>query len=221
MRRASSLSAAIRAPSSSWSQAVGDGLDGVGLDGRSGGSRNRFICIAALHVRRRLDMPALESVDDLAQLEQITELAESRWVDAGGGARRWVGVVRTSPIGPWCRNEGSAAVWQDEEDEQHAASLNAADHSQLPALECVTLPDDRHIIWMIAEMGSLSTLPSIESITTAWWRVAARIADKRLLKLIRAFLNAGVMEKRAAHPQIQPLSHQKTSGATVFRSDTV
>jgi hypothetical protein len=45
-------------------------------------------------------MPALESVDHLAQLKQIIELAESKRVDVGGGARRWVGVVRTSPIGP-------------------------------------------------------------------------------------------------------------------------
>jgi hypothetical protein len=46
-------------------------------------------------------MPALESVDDLAQLKQIIELAGSKCVDAGGsGARRWAGVVRTSPIGP-------------------------------------------------------------------------------------------------------------------------
>jgi hypothetical protein len=44
-------------------------------------------------------MPALESVDDLAQLKQIIELAESKCVDVGG-ARRWVGVVQTSPIGP-------------------------------------------------------------------------------------------------------------------------
>jgi hypothetical protein len=33
--------------------------------------------MAALHVWRRLDMPALESVDDIAQLKQIIELAES------------------------------------------------------------------------------------------------------------------------------------------------
>jgi hypothetical protein len=32
--------------------------------------------MAALHVWRRLDVPAQESVDDLAKLEQITELAE-------------------------------------------------------------------------------------------------------------------------------------------------
>jgi len=32
--------------------------------------------MAALHVWRRLDMPAQESVDDLAQLEQIIELAD-------------------------------------------------------------------------------------------------------------------------------------------------
>jgi hypothetical protein len=64
---------------------------------------------------------------------------------------------------------GSAAIWQDDEDEQHAASLNAADHGQLLALECVTLPDDRHTIRMIAEMGSLSPLPSTNSVSNGWY----------------------------------------------------
>jgi hypothetical protein len=45
-------------------------------------------------------MPALESVDDLAQLKQITELTESRFVDGIVSARRCLGVVRISPIGP-------------------------------------------------------------------------------------------------------------------------
>jgi hypothetical protein len=45
-------------------------------------------------------MPALESVDDLAQLKQITELAKSSCVHVGSGARRWVGVVKTFPFGP-------------------------------------------------------------------------------------------------------------------------
>jgi hypothetical protein len=42
-------------------------------------------------------MPALESVDDLAQLKQITELTESRCVD---DVVRCLGVVKISPIGP-------------------------------------------------------------------------------------------------------------------------
>jgi hypothetical protein len=45
-------------------------------------------------------MPALESVDDLAQLKQITELTESRYVGDVVRARRCLGVVMIYPIGP-------------------------------------------------------------------------------------------------------------------------
>jgi hypothetical protein len=112
-------------------------------------------------------MPALESVDDLAQLKQITELTESRCVDDVVRARRCLDVVMIYPIGPGRRNEGSTAVWQDDEDKQHAASLNAADHRQRLPLERMALANDRHIIRMIAEMGSVSPLPSTRSRTIA------------------------------------------------------
>jgi hypothetical protein len=65
--------------------------------------------MAALHVWCRLDVPAQESVDDLAKLEQITELAERRCVDHIVIAERWVGVA---PVGPRSWNERSATVRQ-------------------------------------------------------------------------------------------------------------
>jgi len=76
-------------------------------------------------------------------------------------ARRCVGGASIAPIGPCGRNEGSAAVWQDDEDEQHAASPDAIDHGQRLALERMALTDDRHLFQNIAVMGSLSPLPSI------------------------------------------------------------
>jgi len=81
--------------------------------------------MAALHVWRRLGMSAQESVDDLAKLEQITELAERRCAVHIVLARRCVGIAPVSPRGG---NERSAAVRQDDEREQNAASLDAADH---------------------------------------------------------------------------------------------
>jgi len=81
--------------------------------------------MAALHVWRRLGMSAQESVDDLAKLEQITELAERRCAVHIVLARRCVGIA---PVGPRGGNERSAAVRQDDEREQNAASLNAADY---------------------------------------------------------------------------------------------
>src|SRR5262249_19045983 len=96
MRRACTPSAASRAASSSCSQVAGGGRVGGGC----GGSRNaRFSCMAALHVWRRLGMPAQESVDDLAKLEQITELAERRCAVHIVLARRCVRIAPVSPRG--------------------------------------------------------------------------------------------------------------------------
>ena len=164
MRRASTPSAAIRAASSSCSQAAGGGLLGARPDSGSEGLRNaKFSCMAALHVWRRLDVPAQESVDDLAKLEQITELAERGCVVDIVIAQR-CGAVGIAPVGPRGRNERSAAVRQDDEREQHSASLDAADHRQRLALKRVALADNGYLIRDIAEMGSLSCLPSTASI---------------------------------------------------------
>ena len=159
MRRASMPSAAIRAASSSCSQAAGAGL--LGARPGSGGLRNaKFSCMAALHVWRRLDVPAQESVDDLAKLEQITELAERGCVVDIVIAQR-CGAAGIAPVGPGGRNERSAAVRQDDEHEQHATSLDAADHRQRLTLERVALADNGYLIRDIAEMGSVPWLPSI------------------------------------------------------------
>jgi hypothetical protein len=117
--------------------------------------------MAALHVWRRLGRSAQESVDDLAQGEQIAELAERGCVVDIVSARGCFIGVSIDPIGPCGRNERSAAVWQNDEHEQHAASLDAADHRQRLALERVALTDDRDLFRNIAVMGSLSCLPSI------------------------------------------------------------
>jgi len=101
--------------------------------------------MAALHMWRRLDVPAQESVDDLAKPEQITELAERGCeVDSVIAQRCVVGSI--APVGPRGRNERSAAVRQDDEREQHSASLDAADHRQRLALERVTLAGNGYLI---------------------------------------------------------------------------
>jgi hypothetical protein len=120
--------------------------------------------MAALHVWRRLGRSAQESVDDLAKLEQITEPAERECAVDIVIAPRCVAIA---PVGPRDGNERSAAVRQDDEYEQHAASLDAADHRQGLALERVALASDGYLSRNIAEMGSLSTLPSTGSTTTS------------------------------------------------------
>jgi hypothetical protein len=116
--------------------------------------------MAALHVWRRLGRSAQESVDDLAKLEQITKPAERGCAVDIVIAPRCVAIA---PVGPRSGNERSAAVRQDDEHKQHAASLDAADHRQRLALERVALASDGYLSWNIAEMGSLSTLPSTRS----------------------------------------------------------
>jgi hypothetical protein len=123
--------------------------------------------MAALHVWCRLDVPAQESVDDLAKLEQITQLAERGCV-VGVIAQRCVG-IGIAPVGPRGGNERSAAIRQDDEHEQHAASLDAADHRQRLALKRVALADDGYLIRDIAEMGSLSCLPLTMSDMIGSW----------------------------------------------------
>jgi hypothetical protein len=118
--------------------------------------------MAALQVGRRLEAPAQESVDDLAKLEQITELTEGGCVVDILITQRSIG-VSIAPVGPGGRNERSAAVRQDREHVQHAASLDAAHHRQRLPLERVPLADNGYLIWDIAEMGSLSCLPSMRS----------------------------------------------------------
>jgi hypothetical protein len=75
--------------------------------------------------------------------------------------------VAAAPVGPRGGNERSAAIRQDDEHEQHAASLDAADRRQRLALERVALTSDGDLSRNIAEMGSLSCLPSTPSTITS------------------------------------------------------
>jgi hypothetical protein len=75
--------------------------------------------------------------------------------------------VGMAPVGPRRGNERSAAVWQDDEHEQRAASLDGVDHAESLAFEGVAPPDNSHLGRNIPVMGSVAPLPSIESITSA------------------------------------------------------
>jgi hypothetical protein len=122
--------------------------------------------MAALLVRRRLDMSAAESVDDLAQVEQIVEPAKAAH-DRAVIAVRWRAAgVTCVPVGPLRRNERAAAVGNADEQKQDAAPPDAADHSQRLAFESVALAGDDHRIRNITVMGSLWPLPSTQSRTS-------------------------------------------------------
>ena len=110
-------------------------------------------------MRRRLRWPAQESVDDRAQVEQITEPAEivgNVGICPGARPFRWsLGI----PISPGDRNERAGAVRQDNENETHPASPNAVNYRKRSALKRVMLARNHHRFWEILGMGSLSYFP--------------------------------------------------------------
>jgi len=120
--------------------------------------------MAALLARRRLNVSAVESVNDLAQVEQIAESAEI--VGPITGVWRLPGLF-WAPIGPAGWNERPAAIRQDHQNEEDAAPPDAADHGERPAFEGVTLAGDDHRTRNITVMGSLWPFPSIRSHTAS------------------------------------------------------
>jgi hypothetical protein len=104
----------------------------------------------------------VESVDELAKLEQIAELAERGCAITIAMERRRVDVGR-SPIGPCRWNERSASVRQNDENEENAASLDGVNHGESLAFEGVAPPDNGHLRRNISVMGSVAPLPSTTS----------------------------------------------------------
>jgi len=129
-------SAALRAAAWSRSQGIGARLGGSGSTGGSGGSRKaRFSCTAALLQRRRLDRSAVESVDEIAQPEQIAETAERARARVVAPHRPRAAGMTLAPVGPLGRNERAATVGQTDKQKEYAVAPNAADHGKRAALE--------------------------------------------------------------------------------------
>jgi hypothetical protein len=115
--------------------------------------------MTALLSRRRLDVSAAQSVDDLAQVKQIPESAQIVVAIADIVRRRSPRRPR-APIGPLGGNERPAAVWQNHENQEDAAPPDAADRGQRLAFEGVALAGNRYRVRNITTMGSLWPLPS-------------------------------------------------------------
>jgi len=113
----------------------------------------------ALLARRRFGASAAESVDELAQPEQITEPAEIVASVIGIDWRRSSRRLNL-PIGPARRDQRPAAVRQNCEEIGDAAPLDGADHGQRSTFESMTLARDRHGCRNIMAMGSLWPLRS-------------------------------------------------------------
>jgi hypothetical protein len=113
----------------------------------------------ALLARRRFGASAAESVDELAQPEQIAEPAEIVasviGIDWRRSSRR-----RNFPIGPARRDQRPAAVRQNCEEIGDAAPPDGADHGQRTTFEGMTIARDPHGCRKIVAMGSLWPLRS-------------------------------------------------------------
>jgi len=121
--------------------------------------------MVALLARRRLGTPDAKSVDQLAQVEQITEPAEI--VDSVIGIDwRHASKRLYLPIGPARRNQRPTAIRQDCEEIADAASPDGTDDGQRPTFESVTLARDRYRSRNIMVMGSLWPPPSTISTTS-------------------------------------------------------
>ncbi|HYA81261.1 MAG TPA: hypothetical protein VED87_10055, partial [Methylocystis sp.] len=115
--------------------------------------------MAVLLARRRFGASAAESVDELAQPEQIGEPAKI--LDSViGSDRRRSSRRRHLPIGPARRDQRPAAVRQNGEEIEDPAPPDGADHRQRPTFESMTLPRDRRRSGKIMAMGSLWPLRS-------------------------------------------------------------
>jgi hypothetical protein len=91
-------------------------------------------------------------------VEQIAESAEIVAAITGTVSRRSLGLLY-APVGPVGRNERSAAVWQDNKNEENTAPSDTIDHGERLAFEGVALADDGHRVRNITVMGSLWPLP--------------------------------------------------------------
>src|SRR5207247_11290433 len=103
-----------------------------------------MVALLALH---RLDGSVVESVNDLAQLEQIAEPAEI--VGTTSIVRRRSPCLLGVPIGPVGRNQRAATVWQDHENEEDDAPPDAADNGQRLDFEGVELAGEGQCIVFI------------------------------------------------------------------------
>jgi hypothetical protein len=97
----------------------------------------------------------------MAQPKQIAKTAQDAQaravIEAGAGGQVPLALV---PVGPLGRDQRATAIGQAGERKEDAVAANTANDRQRTPLKRMALADDRHRIWDIAAMGSLSPLPS-------------------------------------------------------------
>jgi hypothetical protein len=102
-----------------------------------------------------------ESVNQGAALEQVGQRAQERPVSVGGVAGN---PLRATPIGPISGSEGAALIRQDQQEVELTAPLCAAQDLKGLAFKWMPSADNGDLVRIVFEMGSVSWVPSIESV---------------------------------------------------------
>jgi hypothetical protein len=110
----------------------------------------------------------VESVDEMAQLKQIAEAAQSTRADVGFPARAHAATMTFVPVSPLGRDQRATAVGEAGQHEQNTAAADTADDGERAALKRMALARDNYRIGKILAMGSLSPLPSVASAENGW-----------------------------------------------------
>src|ERR1700747_3011188 len=76
------------------------------------------------------DRSAAESVDEMAQLKQIAEAAQSTRADVGFAARAHRATMTFDPVSPLGRDQRATAVGEAGQHEQNTASADTADDGE-------------------------------------------------------------------------------------------
>ncbi len=144
--------------------------------GGSGSSKNAKVsCTQALlhggsrHLIPQREKAIEESVHDGARLQQLGERAENAGHDDGQ-------LLTGRQIGPLNRDERTATVGKNHQ-QARAVAMHLPHDLQGHAFEGVTLADHRYPTWKLAEMGSVSPVPSTRSAGNGWsgsWNTGSR-----------------------------------------------
>ena len=123
--------------------------------------------------------------------------------------------VEISPVG---RDENGIGVWWGEQKIALAAPPLLTKNSDNLPFQRMTSTEDRYLLWKRVMVGNLSSDRLTESITTdSWQRWRRAISDRRVLRLIRSFLTAGVLNNGLVEASWRGDPARRSALAIAFR----